>query len=96
MRSDGVIQSCTSFASKLGNAIGGSLGIIALTAVGYIPNSEDLSQTVLTRMNMVINFAPAVLFILAAIAFLSVKMNKKIASENEKKIHTMIQEGSIK
>ena len=90
VRSDGVIQSCVSFSTKLGNAIGGSIGILALGAVGYVANAKDLSQVVLTRMDMVINFAPAAFYIVAGILFLCVGMTKEKAMENEEKIAKMI------
>lgn len=83
VRSDGIIVSCISFSTKMGNAIGGSIGILGLSAVGYVANSQNLSATVLTRMDMVINFAPAVLFVLAAIFFMGVGMTKEKAKENE-------------
>lgn len=90
VRSDGVIQSCVSFSTKLGNAIGGSIGILALGAVGYVANAKDLSQVVLTRMDMVINFAPAAFYIVAGILFVCVGMTKEKAMENEEKIAKMI------
>ena len=90
VRSDGVIQSCVSFSTKLGNAIGGSIGILALGAVGYVANAKDLIQEVLTRMDMVINFAPAAFYIVAGILFLCVGMTKEKAMENEEKIAKMI------
>lgn len=95
VRSDGVIQSCVSFSTKLGNAIGGSIGILALGAVGYVANAQDLSGQVLTRMNMVINFAPAVFYIIAAVFFLCVGMTKEKAKENEEKIAQMLAEKTV-
>lgn len=95
VRSDGVIQSCVSFSTKLGNAIGGSIGILALGAVGYVANATDLSAEVLTKMDMVINFAPAAFYILAAICFLCVGMTKQKAKENEAKIAELVKEGKL-
>lgn len=95
MRSDGVIQSCVSFSTKLGNAIGGSIGILALSAVGYVANAENLDAAVLTRMDMVINFAPAALYIVAAVMFLSVGMTKEKAKANEVKIAELIASGEL-
>lgn len=95
VRSDGVIQSCISFSTKLGNAIGGSIGILALGAVGYVANAENLSAEVLTKMDMVINFAPAAFFVLAAVLFLCVGMTKEKAKANEEKIAQRIAEGSL-
>lgn len=95
VRSDGVIQSCVSFSTKLGNAIGGSVGILALAAVGFVANDQNLSAAVLTKMDMVINFAPAALYIIAAVCFLCVGMTKQKAKENEEKIAQLIQEGKL-
>ncbi len=68
IRSDGVIYSCISFSTKLGNAVGGSIGILILGLVGYVANSE-LSSATINNMNIVINFGPALFFILAAVFF---------------------------
>lgn len=95
IRSDGVIQSCVSFSTKLGNAVGGSIGILALGAVGYVANAENLSGAVLTKMNMVINFAPAAFFIIAGVFFLCVSMTKEKAKANEKKIEELIAQGKL-
>ena len=89
VRSDGVIVSCISFSTKMGNAVGGSIGVLALSAVGYVANSQNLSATVLTNMDRVINFAPAAFFIVAAIFFTCVGMTKEKAKENEAKIAAM-------
>lgn len=95
VRSDGVISSCVSFSTKLGNAIGGSVGILALSSVGYVANAEKLGAEVLTRMDMVINFAPALFYIIAAVMFLCVGMTKEKAKANEVKIAELIAEGKL-
>lgn len=82
IRSDGVIYSCISFSTKLGNAVGGSVGILVLGAVGFAANT-DMAPAVLTRMNAVINFGPAFFFVLGAIFFARIKMTNKRAKENE-------------
>lgn len=96
VRSDGVIYSCISFSTKLGNAIGGSIGVLALGAVGYVANSENLSAAVLTKMNAVINFGPAVFFVLAAIFFACVGMTNAKAKANEALIAEKIASGELK
>ena len=96
VRSDGVINSCVSFSTKLGNAIGGSVGILALSAVGYVANSENLSAEVLTKMDMVINFAPAALFILGAVLFMCVGMDKEKAKANQEEISRKVASGELK
>lgn len=96
IRSDGVIASCTSFSTKLGNAIGGSVGVLALGAAGYVANSGEMSAAVLTRMNAVINFGPAVCFALGALMFLFIRIDKKKAIENENRIKELMVAGELK
>lgn len=95
VRSDGVIQSCVSFSTKLGNAIGGSVGILALSAVGFVANATDLGADVLTRMDMIINFAPATFYVIAAVLFLCVGMTKEKAQANEAEIAKRIAAGEL-
>lgn len=85
VRADGMIYSAISFATKLGNAIGGSVGIIALGAVGFVANTE-LSTSVITKMNAVINFGPAAIFLIAVIPFAMIRMTNKLGRENELKV----------
>lgn len=85
IRSDGVIYSCISFATKLGNAIGGSIGILALGAVGFVAGQE-LPDHVLSRMNAVINLGPMLFFLLSAAFFAGNHMTNAKAAENEKKL----------
>ncbi len=87
-RSDGVIVTAISFSTKVANAIGGAVGIVILGAVGFVANSEMTAST-LTKMNGVINFGPAVCFILAIIPFLMIRMTNKKGRENEEKIKVM-------
>ena len=72
----------------MGNAIGGSVGIIVLAAVGFVANAE-LPAAVLTKMNAVINFGPCIFFALAAIFFTMVKMTNAKGKENEALIAQM-------
>ncbi|MCI6997353.1 MAG: glycoside-pentoside-hexuronide (GPH):cation symporter [Eubacterium sp.] len=90
VRSDGLIYSCISFSTKLGNAIGGSIGILVLGAVGFVANTE-MAPVVLTKMNAVINFGPVLFFLLSAFFFTRVKMTNKKAKENEK----IIEQGTV-
>ncbi len=89
IRSDGIIYSCISFSTKFGNAIGGSIGIVVLGAVGFVANSEMTPQ-ILTRMNAVINFGPVIFFIISAILFGMNRMTNKKGQENEEKIKIMM------
>lgn len=90
-RADGMIYSVISFSTKLGNAIGGAIGIIILGAVGFVANAQ-LSADVVTKMNAVINFGPALMFLLAIIPFAMIKMTNAIGIENEAKVLAMLNE----
>ena len=89
IRSDGVIYSCISFATKLGNAVGGSIGILALGMVGFVANAK-LSGAVLSRMNGVINLGPMLFFFFSAIFFALNGMTNKKAKENEEKLDHLL------
>lgn len=95
IRADGVIYSCISFSTKLGNAIGGSIGILILGAVGFVANSE-MSAEVLTKMNMVINLFPVAFFLLSALFFAMVEMTNVKGKENEAKIIEKLFLGELK
>ncbi len=89
-RADGTLSACLSFGTKLGNAIGGSVGVLALSAVGFVANT-DMSAGVLTNMNKVINLAPCIFYLIAAILFMMIKMTNKKGKENEEKIKVLLE-----
>ena len=89
VRSDGTIHAAIGFSTKIANAIGGSIGIVALGAVGFVANAE-MAPEVLTRMNAVINFMPAAFFLLAIIPFMMIRMTNKKGRENEERIKAMV------
>ena len=88
-RADGVIYSCISFGTKLGHALGGSVGILILGAVGFAANTT-MPSSVLSDMNKVINFFPAVIFLLAALCFSRIRMTNARGKENEKTVEEML------
>lgn len=90
-RMDGIILSCISFATKLGNAVGGSIGILALAAVGYVANTT-LSARTITGMNAVINIAPVIFFAIGAAFFMLVSMTNKKGVENEEIVKKMLED----
>lgn len=92
-RIDGTLYACVSFATKLGNAIGSSVGILTLAAVGYVANAQ-LESSVLSNMNKVINFGPFVFFMLAAIFFALINMTNAKGRENEEIVKKMVEEKS--
>lgn len=83
IRADGTGYSIFSFATKLGNAFGGSILIMILGAVGYVAN-QAATPVVQTKMSIVINLVPMGLYLVALIPLLMITMNNKKAKENTK------------
>ena len=81
VRADGTGYSVFSFATKLGNAFGGSVGVLLLAAAGYVANAEQTVE-VQQSMSSVINLAPMALYLLALIPLFLIRMNNKKAKEN--------------
>ena len=83
-RLEGVISSFVSFSTKVGNAIGISLTPLMLALTGYVPNVSQTPQ-VITGIMSCMYYIPAVLALIAGIAFLGYKLDNKrmgeIASE---------------
>lgn len=90
-RIDGTLYACISFATKLGNAVGGAVGILVLSAVGFVANTQ-MSPSVLSNMNKVINFGPFIFFVLAAVFFALIHMTNQKGIENEQKVKLLFQE----
>lgn len=81
IRADGTGYSIFSFATKLGNAFGGSILVMILGAVGYVAN-QPATAAVQTNMSVVINLVPMGLYLVALIPLLMITMNNKKAKEN--------------
>ena len=90
IRSDGVMYSMVSFGTKLGNAIGGSIGILGLAAVGFVANTE-MSAATLSNMDKVINFGPAAIYVLAGVFYGMLHMTNAKGKENEPKVKAMME-----
>lgn len=90
-RTEGMTYSMISFATKFGNAVGGSVGVLLLSAVGYVANS-DMDAAILTKINAIVNLLPIVLIALGGLCFASIHMTNELALENEQKIKQLKQE----
>ena len=89
VRTDGTAYATYGLATKIGNAVGASLGLLILGAMGYKPNAQQ-SPEVQQGINLVVNLIPAILFILAALVVfifwdLSAKRMDQIHAELEDK-----------
>lgn len=85
VRTDGTAYATYGLATKIGNALGGSLGVLLLSAFGYVANAEQTVEA-LQGINIVVNLIPAVLFILGAAACLLWNMTDKDADEIRQKL----------
>lgn len=85
IRTDGTAYATYGLATKIGNAIGGSIGVLLLAAFGYVANAEQTVEA-MNGINIVVNLIPAVLFILGAAACLLWDMSDKDADEIREKL----------
>jgi GPH family glycoside/pentoside/hexuronide:cation symporter/probable glucitol transport protein GutA len=86
VRTDGTAYATYGLATKIGNAIGGSLGVLALAAFGYVAGGEQTAET-LKGINIVVNLVPAFIFFLSAACCLLWNMSDKDADEIRTKLH---------
>ena len=80
IRTDGTAYATYGLATKVGNALGGSVGVLLLSAFGYVANAQQTAGA-LRGINIVVNLIAAVLFILAAALCLLWKMTDAQADD---------------
>lgn len=87
VRDEGLAFSTMSFMVKLGSAIVGSLGVILLNAIGYVPNAQQSAST-LTGISAIVNLFPAAVITIGAllVAFGYKLTDKKMAAVTEELI----------
>lgn len=78
IRTDGTAYATYGLATKIGNAIGGAVGVLLLGFFGYVANAQQTTQA-MRGINIVVNLIPAIIFFLAAAACLLWKMSDKDA-----------------
>ena len=76
LRDDALAFSFQSFGVKVAQAITGSIGVLALAAVGYVANAEQTPQAIL-GINVIVNIAPAVLTLLSTLLMVFYKLDEK-------------------
>ncbi len=69
LRTDGTAYATYGLATKVGNAIGGAVGLMIMTAFGYDPQAAPGTQSAeaLRGINITVNLIPAILFVLVAV-----------------------------
>lgn len=85
IRTDGTAYATYGLATKFGNAVGGSVGVLVLAAVGYVANEQQTAEA-MSGINAVVNLAPAILYILAVLVCALWKMTDRDVSEIREKI----------
>ncbi|MCD7920964.1 MAG: glycoside-pentoside-hexuronide (GPH):cation symporter [Clostridiales bacterium] len=80
IRTDGSAYATYGLATKLGNAIGSSVGILIITAFGYVANQEQTASA-LKGINFTVNLLPAILFIVGGLCCLLWNMTDKDADD---------------
>lgn len=79
-RQEGIAASMLSFGVKVATAICGSVGVLLLSAVGYVPNAEQ-TEAAKTGINMVVNLLPAVIGFISIIPMFFYKLTPKKVAE---------------
>ena len=75
-RMEGTLSSVTSFATKIGSALGaGVLGIL-LSASGYIGDADLIPESALAMIRHLYSTIPAVLWLVVALSLLLYKLDK--------------------
>lgn len=85
IRTDGTAYATYGLATKLGNAVGGSVGVLLMSAFGYVANAEQ-TEAAKNGINTVVNLIPAILFFIAAACCLLWKMTDKDADDIRAKL----------
>lgn len=85
VRTDGTAYATYGLASKAGNAIGAAVGVMLLSAFGYVANQQQ-SAEVMGGINMVVNLLPAICFAIGAVICLFWKMSDADADEIRRKL----------
>ena len=82
-RNDGLIASIQTLGTKIGIAVGGSVGVSLLGVTGYVANQEQTAGALL-GINAVTNLAPIVFVAFAAICILLIPITPEQEEENRK------------
>lgn len=86
VRSDGVAYAFYGLATKVGNAFGGSIGVMLMAAFGYVAGA-DVTAAAQNGINMAANLVPGICFVISGlIPWIFWKMTDKEADEIREKI----------
>ena len=86
VRTDGTAYATYGLATKVGNALGGSIGVLLLSAFGYVANAQQTAEA-LRGINIVVNLIPAILFVSGALMCLMWRMTDEQADDIRIALH---------
>ena len=86
VRTDGTAYATYGLATKLGNALGGALGVLIMAGFGYVANAQQTEQA-LRGINITVNLIPAILFLAATALCLLWNMSDKDAEDIRAQLH---------
>ena len=69
IRMDGSYYAVYGLATKFGNAIGSGVGILIISAFGYVAN-QDQTPAAMAGINLTVNLLPAILLVVSAVLLL--------------------------
>ena len=79
-RMEGIAASMLSFGAKISTALCGSVGVLLLSAVGYVANAEQTASTQ-HGINMIVNLLPLVVGLLSVVPMLFYKLSPQRIQE---------------
>lgn len=85
VRTDGTAYATYGLATKLGNAIGGAVGILIMGAFGYVANAQQTPKA-LSGINITVNLIPAILYFIAVACCFLWNMSDKDADDIRAKL----------
>lgn len=85
IRTDGTAFATYGLASKLGNAIGGAVGVLAIGAAGYVAGQQQ-TEAAMHGINVVVNLAPAIILLIGGLISLLWKLSDKDADDIREKL----------
>lgn len=93
-RYDGTTYATFGLATKIGNAIGGSVGVLILSSIGYVANQQQTPE-VMDGINKLVNLYPAFLYILGVLVLLLWDMKDSDADEIRRKLREEKEERGV-
>lgn len=80
VRTDGTAYATYGLATKIGNALGGALGVMILGFFGYVANAQQTPEA-MRGINIVVNLIPAILYLVSVGLCMLWKMTDKDADD---------------